>query len=264
MFEFNQAPGYGYPQQQQFNGISPQAMPKRNNYLTEEEIKRLQSNRAQFTLAITEEEHLKAKCNHRTADGMYDALEYDSSDPSGQTVVCKICGQKFVPIATDSPEDYVQSITDEFINMLQTIKIMYVDLPAEAANIFFDIIPLASKAPELFKLAVNNMAKYENNNFYGYQGGSQGAASVLNSFLGMLGNGGFVQQAQPVYGQPAPGMNPGFAGQPNAFGYPGASQVGYGYQPGTTGFAYNPTQAAPQAAPTPAADTTTTTTNVQA
>ena len=265
MFDMNNGfVGYPTQPQMQFNGIQPQAMPKRNNVLTDEEIKKLQANRTQFTLTITEDEHLRAACNHRTADGMNDALEYDPSDPSA--VVCKICGQKFVPISTDSPADYVQDITDQFVNLLQTIKIMFVDFPVDAARTFFDIIPMAQKTPELFAMASKNLAKYENYGAYGYQGASQSAMGLLNSFIGMMGSGQtFGAPAQPVYGQPAPNANPVFNNQATPFGYPGA-QPTYGYQPGTTGFAYNPAQqAAPQPQAQPAAEsTTTTTTNAQA
>ncbi len=263
--------GFGYPTQpqMQFNGIQPQAMPKRNNFLTDEEIKKIQANRTQFTLTISEDEHLRAACNHRTPDGMNDALEYDPSDPSA--VVCKICGQRFVPIATDSPAEYVEEITNQFINLLQTIKIMFVDLPVDAAKQFFDIIPMAAKTPELFQLASKNLAKYENYGVYGYQGASQSAMGLLNSFFGMAGAGqNFGMQAQPVYNQ-QPTANPVFNGVANPFGYPNAqpqAPMYGGYQPGTTGFAYNPAQ---QAAPAPAAapqaqpaSTTTTTTNAQA
>lgn len=265
--------GFGYPNQPQmmYNGVQPQQMPKRNNVLTDEEIKKIQANRTQFTLTITEDEHLRAACNHRTADGMNDALEADPNDPNA--VVCKVCGQKFTPIMTDSPAEYVESITNEFINLLQTIKIMFVDLPTDAARQFFDIIPLAKKTPELFSIAAKNLAKYENYGVYGYQGQSQSAMGLLNNFMNMMGSGnGFgFQQAQPIYQQqPMMGANPAY----NAFGYPGASQFQQpmmgGYQPGTQGFQYNPQAqpvaptAAPAAEATPAADTTTVATNAQA
>lgn len=255
--------GFGFPQQPQmvFNGVQPQQMPKRNNTLTDEEIKKIQANRTQFTLAISEDEHLRAICNHRTADGLNDALETDPEDPN--VVVCKVCGQKFTPIMTDSPADYVQNITDEFINLLQTIKIMFVDLPNDAARQFFDIIPMAKKTPELFSMAAKNLAKYENYGMYGYQNQSQSAMGLLNNFMNMMGSGNAFgyQQAQPVYQQNMMGANPVFGTNP--FGYPGASQFGQsGYQPGTQGFQYTPQQ--PQANPADAPAETTSTQNVQA
>jgi hypothetical protein len=273
--------GYGYPAMQpqmQFNGMAPQQMPKRTNFLTDEEIKKIQANRTQFTLTITEDEHLRAACNHRTADGTSDALEQDPENPNG--CVCRICGQKFVPIMDDSPQDYVQGITNEFCNILQTIKLMFVDLPADAAKQFFDIIPLAQKTPELFSIASKNLAKYDANiAMYGMNNQSQSAMGLLSNLMNMVGSGaGFGFQGQPMY-QQQPMMgggtpNPAFGG--NAFGYPGASQYngfnafgGYGYQPQMQGYQYTP--GAPQAAPTadpntaaPTTDTTSKTVNVQA
>ena len=182
---------------------------------------------------------------------------------------------------TDSPEDYVQRITDDFINLLQTIKIMFVDLPADAAREFFDLIPLAMKTPKLFKLAATNLAKYDNYNIYGYQGASTSAMGLLNNFMNMMGTGaGFGYPGQPVYQQPQMmnGAAPMYGASP--FGYPGASNqyaqqpMMGGYQPAAQGYQYNPAApVAPQpvapeaqaqaAAPVPAAETTVTT-NVQA
>ena len=271
---FNQQ-GFGYQQpMMQYNGIAPQQQRKVVNNLTAEEIAKLQQNKPQFNLALTEDEHLRAICNHRTADGMHDTLEIDPEDPD--KYVCKICGWKFTPISTDASKQYVTSITDEFINLLQTIKILFSDFPTDAARNFFDIIELAKKTPELFDIAVRSLDKYSANNMYGFQYQNNNAASLLNNFMGAIGAGP-IGGYQPMYNQgyqqpqqqPMMGVNPAF----NAFGFPGASQQpmygGYqqpqtGYQPAQQGFAYQPT--APQAPATPAAAPaeTSTTTNVQA
>ena len=264
MFE-NNGMGYGYPNQPQmvYNGVQPQQVMKRNNVLTDEEIKKLQF-RPQFSLAITEEDHLRAMCNHRTQDGTGSALEQDPNDPDA--VVCKICGHKFTPIMTDAPEDYVQEITNQFLNLLQTIKIMFIDFPEDAARTFFDLIPMVEKTPELFRLAAKNLAKYDLANPYGYQYNTQSSIGMLNNFMNMMGQGNFIQQSQPMYqqGVGAPTANPAFGANP--FGYPGAAQPYFqpaGYAPQTNGFAYNPNPQ-PQAQPAadPNAASTTTTTNV--
>lgn len=266
---FTNPTGFGYPQQpaMQYNGMQPAQQRKVSNNLTAEEIAKLQANKPQFNLAITEDEHLRAMCNHRSEDGMRDTLDWDPNDPDA--VVCKICGWKFTPINVNSGKDYVQGITDEFINLLQTIKILFAEFPSDAARTFFDIIPLAMKTPELFDIAVKSLAKYDNNNMYGFQNQSNNAAVLLNNFMGAIGAGGFGYAQPPMmnqgYQQPMMGANPVF--NQNPFGFQGASQFnGYGqpqapagYQPGTQGFQYTPGQ--PQA---PAADTTTTTTNAQA
>ena len=260
----------------QYNGMQPQQQRKVSNNLTAEEIAELHQNKPEFNLGISREDHLRAICNHRSEDGMHDTLEYDAKDPNA--FVCKICGWKFTPISTDATEEYVQNITDEFINLLQTIKILFADFPSEAARNFFDIIPMAQKTPKLFELAVRSINKYDNSNMYGFQNQSNNAAFLLNNFMGAIGAGavpgyqpmynqGYAQQQQPM------GANPVFQ-QQNPFGYAGASQFGGyqaqpGYQPTQQGFAYNPTAPQPQAqqpqaAAAPAAETTTTTNNVQA
>ena len=273
---FNNPMGGGFPgvQPQQFNGVQPQMMPVRKNTLTDEELKKLSGEKQQFNLALTEKEHLKAVCNHIGQDGR-DMLEQDPMNPNG--VICKICGYSFEPIASEAPIEYVKEKSQEYINILQTIKLMFVDMPTDVSRTFFDTIGLAMKTPELFELASKNLAKYDNYNPYGNNYQSTSAMGLLSYFMNSMGQGGFGFQAQPVYQQPQmqgfqqPQMQ-GF--QQNPFGYPGASQFGQpmgGYQPQMQGFQYNPMQQAAPAAPTaapeaqPAAENTTTeTVNVQA
>jgi hypothetical protein len=255
-----------------YNGITPQQQRKVVNNLTAEEIAELQQDKPQFNLSLTKQEHLRAICNHRSEDGMHDTLDVDPYDPN--TFICRICGWKFTPIDTDASKEYVKNITDEFINLLQTIKILFSDFPTEAARNFFDIIELAKKTPELFEMAVKSIGKYENPNIYGFsnQGGNN-AVTLLGNFMGAIGAGP-IGGYQPVYGyqqqpqQPMMGANPVFN---NPFGYAGANQqYGYqqpqtGYNPATQGYVYNAPQQQQQAQITPTPTTeTTTTTNVQA
>ena len=138
---FNSPNGFGYQQQpMMYNGVQPQQQRKVANNLTAEEIAELHQNKPEFNIGISREDHLRAICNHRSEDGMKDTLDADPQDPNA--VVCKICGWKFVPIDWNSPKEYVQGITDEFINLLQTIKILFADFPNDAARNFFDIIPM--------------------------------------------------------------------------------------------------------------------------
>ena len=52
-----------------------QAQPQKiYNVLTNEEIQKLITKENQFSLQLTATEVLRAKCNHRTADGMADAI----------------------------------------------------------------------------------------------------------------------------------------------------------------------------------------------
>ena len=252
--------GYGQPMMQ-YAGMPPQAMTKHNNFLSNEEIARLQNKTNEFSLALTGDQILRAKCNHRSPDGMSDMLV---QDPVDGTVSCKICGYKFNPISISIDKntifDYINGIND----ILQSIKLVFRDMPAESAE-YFTIIPLLEKIPELFDLAAKNMQKYESmNNPYYMNNNSIGAVQALTNLGNIFGAGGFfnqpmqqnfANQGMPM-GQPMGAPNPVFN---NPFGFAGASQVGY--SPATAGFQYVPGQ---QPVEQSAADTTTVEQKVQA
>lgn len=257
MFEQNQ--NYGTPMMNagayQYGGM-PNQMVKFNNPLTAEQIKRLQQKDTQFSLCLTEEEQLRGVCNHRNAEGTGDTLVYD---PLTGEARCTICGYKFRPIESDVSLDVISEDVSRVVDALQTIKLMYIDLPANAAMEYFQIIPLLEKIPQLFKFAAENMTKHECYNWQ-YNNRNMGAVSMLNNLANMFGGMNSMSYQQPMNpGMGAPMMNAP-AGFPNAaynqqqnpFGYNGASM----YTPGTTGFAYTPNQQPAQVAPTVAPATT--------
>lgn len=243
-------------QQQQpiYNGVyyggpvAPQ-VPKVMNVLTAEEIKELQAQRSQFSLGLTEREAKQAACNHRSLDGLSDSLIYDQN--TGKAT-CQICGYTFRPIEANVSPETIQDAADRIVDILQTIKIMYTDIPANAAREYFQIIPLVAKTPQLFEFAAKSFNKHEFDRMQ-YGNRNMGGMAMLQNLNALFG------AAQPAYNPYAaqPGMPMGYpAGQPvapnaNAFGYPGASQQPVGYQPqaGVTGYTYTPNVAAPVAAP---------------
>lgn len=268
-----QQPQYGnnYGGYQQYNGVNPQQVQKFSNSLTAEEIDRLKKKGSNFSLFPTEEEALRGVCNHRTADGTSDALV---TDPATGEVYCTICGYRFRMVEPNLSAEDIKGTVDDLVDILQTIKFMYVDLPAEASRKYFQIIPLLEKVPQLFEYAAKN---FNNHNLFNwsYQNQGMGAWNMFNDLQARLGNGvyqsgyGYQQPQQnfqgamnqpagypgAAYGQPQGAANPAY-GQPNPFGYAGASQAGY--QPQNTGFAYQPNQAVPNTAvpattPAPAA-----------
>ena len=81
--------GMAMPGNYQYNG---QPMPKIQNVLSPEEIKALQQQKDKFNLGLTEKESLQGACNHRSADGMKDAL---TIDPVTGLVHCSICGYQW-------------------------------------------------------------------------------------------------------------------------------------------------------------------------
>ncbi len=245
---------YGMPMGgYQYNGI-PQPQVKVNNVLTPEEIQELKASQSQFSLGLTERESKQAACTHRSADGMTDTLVYDAETGVAR---CTICGYQFRPIEPDVSPESIKDAADRLVDILQTIKIMYQDIPAASAREYFQIIPLIGKVPQLFEFAAKDMAKHEYN-AWSYNNRNMGGIAMLGALNNILGANPAMYQQQPMMGQPA--YNPYMAApqqpagypqqQPNPFGYPGASA---GYQPQTQGFQYNPgtpvPPVAPQAAP---------------
>lgn len=224
MFEGNTYPhmqpvgGYYY------NGYQGQPTPvqKINNILTPEQIDKLTSQ-GEFDLGITEEELNRALCNHRTKDGMQDTLTFD---PVTGVARCTICGYTFRPIQSDESPDEIKSAVAKIIDILQTIKILYVDLPEQAHRDFFPILAMLEKVPQLFEYASKNFSKHESFNWQYNRYNMNGVQMLAN--LNNIFGGGMYQQ-QPMMG--APMQNPygapqGFVQpqqpQANPFGYPGA------------------------------------------
>ena len=238
----------GYTQQP----MQPQRL---KNVLTPEEIKSLRKTVDTFSLGLTQEEILRGRCTHKDENGV-ETLK----DNGDGTVTCTICGYTFDPLQNCTEED-IQGFVNNITDVLQTIKLLYIDMPTEAAREYFQIIPLINKIPKLFKIASDNFSRHENYNNYRYNG----TPNTINLYS-MLSNGtigaGYPQYQQPYgapmgapmgmgMGQPAPA--PAFGQQPmgmtNGFGaYGTAPQAGY--QPATTGFGYTPNQTNINAQPT--------------
>lgn len=269
--------GMGFPQGTGYiyNGMQPTPQ-KINNVLSNEEIQQLTQKENQFSLQLTQTEVLRAKCNHRTADGLHDAI---TEDPITGICRCSICGYEFKPIDAQISPETIQESVNNILDFLHTIKLLYIGMPNEAAAEYFQIIPLIEKIPKLFEYAVKDYTKHENINPWGYNHSNM---STLNLFQ-MLCGGSMGMGQQPYgaaqadpnaaapqfnYGQPqmAPGYSMPYGGMPtNGFGYNYGMPMQPGYMPQTNGFQYNPapqaatTQAAPANNATEAAPTTTVT-----
>lgn len=241
-------------------------MQKFNNALTPEQIKKLQQKGQQFSLAITEEEMLRGICNHRNAEGTADTLVFD---PLTGEARCTICGYKFKPIEANVSPEQIKDDVERIVDILQTIKLMYIDLPADAAKEYFPVIPLIEKIPQLFEFAAKNMTKHETYNWQ-YNNRNMGAINMFNNLQNIFGAGmGYnpAMQSQAPMGQPMMGGY-GYPVPNNGFGYPGASMPGAmpnpamnpGYMPTTNGFQFTPSGATTPVQPTvPAPETAGTT-----
>ena len=218
---------YGAPQYAPMGGGSPSGtgyqyhgapLQKHGNTLGNDEIQKLVKKENVFSLQITETEKLRAICNHRAADGMSDTLV---EGPDG-LCTCQICGYRFLPLdASMSSLDQVEEATDNLLDILQTIKLIYIDMPELAAREYFQIIALIDKIPKLYELAIKDYAQHERVDPYAYNNRGMGALNLFNMLIG--------GQRPMNFGQPD---------QSNGFGYYGASE---GYQASTDpNFAYRP------------------------
>ena len=251
-------PTTGY--QNTMGGIAPggymqqQPVPKLKNVLTPEEMQLIRKTAESFTLALDDKEYYRGICFHRDENGM-ETLR----DNGDGTVTCTICDHTFDP-QQHCTEEQINGYVNDIIDILQTIKLLYIDMPTEVAREYFAIIPMLEKIPKLFKIASDNFNRHENYNNYRYNG----APNTINLY-NMLNSGalnpGYQPMGQPMGQQPGQPMgqpmqmNQGYGygiqqpvqqmapyGQPtNGFGY-GAPVPTPGYRPTTTGFDYVPNQ----------------------
>ena len=231
---------------------APQAMEKTFNSLTNEEIERLQKKENTFSLAITQDEKLRGICTHRRPDGLGDSL---IEDPATGLMKCTICNYSFMPASANTSPETIREAVNTVEDFLQTIKLMFLDLPADAAREYFQIIPLLEKIPQLFEYAAKNMAKHNNQYGWQYDNRNMSTYNMFTNLQGMFGNG-MMGMGAPVQPQQPQGMPAGYPQaayqQPpmgNGFGFAGASQMPQ-YAPVNPGYAYTPNPATTPAEPT--------------
>ena len=247
--------GYGgpYPQYNPVPGNDPKSF---TQTLTVEQANALRQHIEEFTLTLTEKERWIAICMHREPANGQSTLVRDANDPT--RVRCMICGEDF-RFRDKLSEDDVAAATNNLMDILQSIKAMYLDMPNDAAANFYIILALLKKLPGLYKIAVGNFAQHERayNPDYLRGPGIVSAWQQVNGYGGFGWNNPFGQAApmynpgmpqpnmgmgmpQPMYGAPvAPGGNPFFSNPQGAAPAPQPTA----YQPQMMGYQYTPTQA---------------------
>lgn len=248
----NQMNGFGgVPQGTGYQFTGNQQNMKIQNNLSQEEIQQLVKSENSFSLMVTNQDKMRACCNHRWNNGQ-DAI-VETADGKCK---CQICQYEFIPLDAQVSPEVLEEYVANILDVLQTIKMLYINMPAESAREFFIIIPLIEKIPKLFEHAVKNYAKYDSFDPYKFNDRNMGTMALFNMLASALNNGtGFAMpQGQQMgfganTGVPQQGMmgmeNPAFAfgnlsnPMSNGFGYNGAT---VGYQPQTNNFQYDPNQ----------------------
>lgn len=190
--------GYGYNPNQR--------APKPTNPLTPEEINILKQKAPQFSLAISQVDGLQAICTHRDNNG-------DTLIPNGDgTVTCTLCGTRFRPIHAD--QNTIKDIFQSVCDVLETTKMMYLDIPDDVTRAFFQMIPFLEKGPQLYKIANDNYNKYNNSILMNRNDGSGNTLALFNALVNPMAMAGMGMNG--MNGMNA--MNLNNANQ--AFGYP--------------------------------------------
>lgn len=195
-YDYTTPQGSGF----QYRGIDPnRTQTKIGNILSEEEMGKLIQKGNQFSLAITEMERLKAICTHRFANGT-EALV----DIGGGAQRCQICGHEFLPVPVMTNKEDIKNQIEGTKDILQTIKLLYLDMPAEAAREYFVLIALLDKVPDLFECACKDFVRHEKFMPYGTYGNR--TENILNIFNMITGGPGSEN-----YGGADPGLSPNSA-----------------------------------------------------
>ena len=206
--QFNQNFGF-YPQA----GMQYNQMPtaKMTQVLTPEQIKQLRTTSSQFSLQVDPIEITRSLCTHKD-NGKIAVL-----DNGDGTVTCSVCGARFKLVDWETTQ--VQEATNMFLDILQSIKTYYLDIPESYVTEYFKMIPLLEKVPKFFELALHNFRKYEQGNPY-QQGRNMYGFNMLNAITG------------PSMGM-GMGVNPTMMNTGMGMGAPM-------YQPQPAGFGVNP------------------------
>lgn len=151
------ATGMGNTQPLQY--VTPSAMqPLMTNPLTAEEQKLLETQQDTFDLKVQPKEVAEAVCTHKK-DGRFHLTPLE---PMTGECVCNLCKARFNP--TEVTEMYVQDAVDKVLNVLQTCKMIGVDMNNEVIRQYFQIIPYITRLPKLYNMLVRIFEKYNMQN----------------------------------------------------------------------------------------------------
>ena len=99
---------------------------------------------------IEEAKKIRAMCNHRSEDNTFDTLQYDRDTKIAR---CTQCGCTFTPMDTTyNPEDDIKKVID----CIQTIKILWPDMPEESAEKIYSILPILEDLSTTYSIAVKH------------------------------------------------------------------------------------------------------------
>jgi hypothetical protein len=175
--------------------------PQMNNPLTDEEKKLLQKNNNQFNLMIQPIEIARAVCTHKDPQtGTFTTVV--NADGS---LTCKQCGARIYPdLVTPT---YVKQAKEMILNVLQTTKLIAVDMNNDVTRAYYSMIPYIERIEALYDMVCAGFRQYSQNNPVTTEPNNSMFAMYNNlinpsvPFMNQMGNYGYtMQQNQMVNG----------------------------------------------------------------
>lgn len=168
-----------------YNNNQQQQPKKVTSWLDKDVINQLRKKEEGWNLAVTEEEVNRARCNH------YDENGNPALIPNVDgTYTCSICGYTFNIMENYADQEVEQSCR-VVEDLLQTIKIMYINLDPAVGREFFQILAFIKKIPKLYRVASNFWKKMQGGNVY-QQGNQMNAFTIFNALSNPNTYGGMM------------------------------------------------------------------------
>lgn len=226
--QFNQQPNPMFNQQMGF-GPGPKPQTKATQPVTQEMSRLIYQNDDQLDVKISKVDSIKNQCTHKEPGTGNVALV---QNPDG-TVTCRTCGETF-RLVTDL-DGTIDKIVNDVVDVMQTVKLMYLDAPEEFVKQYFQCITLLKKLPMVYRRSAANFSAHEmySGNAYPVYGGYNPGQNAFAAFNNMM--------AASPYSGPTPGYNPGFTDPRYGYQATPPQQQPAGYP--------NPGMVPPQAAP---------------
>lgn len=208
---------FGFNNQQPFyNGYAygGRPVPKCTQPITPELAKMLNQQDNDLNIQISNYDKIKNWCTHKEPNTGRMSIVSNNDG----TVTCRTCGATFHII--DNIEEKASEVAVAVDDIIQTIKLTYLDMPEDFLKEYSQMSTLAGLLPKLAKKATNNFNMYESYTGNLYQtnpsmNAFQAASNILSGFNVFGGQqpmwgpmnqpmGGMPQQ--PMWGQPMGGM----------------------------------------------------------
>lgn len=205
IFDQNNNPVYGTYANGMMYGGNPGKDLAWTNALLPEEEKQLHRGSSAISLDIPQEEMFRAKCTHRDP-----ATRTFSVRPNADgTVTCTKCGARFNPVNNVDIEE-IKRVIGGTIDILQTIKMAYIDMTPEVIQAYFITLPLLGIAPQMYEAAMHTLDSATPGMGITQNYAPQDAFNSLYSAVGNMGMVNPMMMNAAMYGGQMQGqfMNP--------------------------------------------------------